>query len=311
VKGLVIRNTGSWYTVLTDDGQEIESKIKGNFRLKGIRSTNPVSVGDNVHIALATDGSAYITDIEARRNYIIRRASNLSKESHIIASNLDQALLLVTLAQPLTSTLFIDRFLVTAEAYKIPAVIAFNKTDLLTTPEDRQRLDEHIHLYTSIGYPCYTLSATNGDGLEPLRSVLVGKTTLFSGHSGVGKSTLINRFVPEAHLRTGKISDSHHRGMHTTTYSEMLPLFGGGYLIDTPGIKGFGIIDIGEAELAHYFPELFALSPQCHFYNCTHQHEPDCAVLQALNEGAIPPSRYKNYLNILADKGEAKYRAAP
>lgn len=307
--GLVIKNTGSWYTVKTDEGAIIESKIKGNFRLKGIRSTNPVAVGDRVELILNQEGTAFISAIEDRRNYIIRKSSNLSKQSHILAANIDQALLLVTVNRPQTSTTFIDRFLASAEAYRIPVVLLFNKIDLLDASERRYQ-ELLSRLYTTIGYRCLALSAQTGEGIEPLRELLIGQISLLSGNSGVGKSTLINRLLPDAHLRTAEISDAHNAGMHTTTFSEMLPLPEGGYVIDTPGIKGFGTFDIEREELGSYFKEIFRLSKDCRFNNCTHTHEPGCAVLQALQNHFVAESRYQSYLNMLEDKDESKYREA-
>ena len=306
MKGLVIKNTGSWYTVRTDDGQLIDCKIKGNFRLKGIRSTNPVAVGDWVQIVPNNEGTALITEIEDRRNYIIRKSINLSKQSHIIAANVDQAFLVITVVNPQTSTTFIDRFLASAEAYRVPVVLIFNKTDIL----DEQSLHYQqmmVHLYESIGYACRQISASKGDGVEELRPLLEGKVTLLSGNSGVGKSTLINQLIPHANLRTAEISDAHNLGQHTTTFSEMLEL-GGGWLIDTPGIKGFGTFDMEPEELTSYFREIFQFSKDCRFSNCTHTHEPGCAVLQALEDHYIAPSRYQSYLSMMEDKDEGKYR---
>ncbi len=307
MKGLVIKNTGSWYTVRTEDGKDIESKIKGNFRLKGIRTTNPIAVGDYVQIETNQEGTAFITEIEDRKNYIIRRASNLSKQSHIIAANVDQAMLIVTVNYPITTTVFIDRFLATAEAYRVPVKLVFNKIDRYNA-EDREYLEGLIHLYTTIGYPCSKLCARSEEGLDLLRDELKNKITVLSGHSGVGKSTIINKLVPNAKLRTGDISEYHNKGMHTTTFSEMISLPDGGYIIDTPGIKGFGTIDMEEAEISHYFPEIFKISSNCKFGDCTHRHEPGCAVLKAVEEHYISESRYKSYLSILDDKDESKYR---
>ena len=307
MRGLVIKNTGSWYTVRTDDGRDIESKIKGNFRLKDIRTTNPVAVGDRVDIDINTEGTAFITKIEDRKNYIIRRASNLSKQSHIIAANVDQAMLIVTVNYPITTTVFIDRFLATAEAYRVPVKLVFNKIDRYHGG-DRELLDDLVNLYTTIGYPCSMLCARTEEGLDVLREDLKGRITLLSGHSGVGKSTIINKLIPGVNLRTGDISEYHNKGMHTTTFSEMIPLSDGGYLIDTPGIKGFGTIEMEGAESAHYFTEIFKLSADCKFNNCSHRHEPGCAVLRAVEEHYISESRYKSYLSILDDKQESKYR---
>ena len=313
--GLVIKNTGSWYTVLTDDGQLIDCKIKGYVRLKGIRSTNPVAVGDRVQIVPNNEGTAFIAEIEDRRNYIIRKSINLSKQSHIIAANVDQAILVVTVANPQTSTTFIDRFLASAEAYRVPVILVFNKTDLLD--DDMRRYQEAmVNLYQTIGYECHQISAENGDGVDDLRPLLKDKITLLSGNSGVGKSTLINRLVPEANLRTSEISDAHNTGQHTTTFSEMIPLspitqhLTPGFLIDTPGIKGFGTFDMEPEELTSYFKEIFHFSQDCRFSNCTHTHEPGCAVLKALEDHYIAESRYQSYLSMLEDKDEGKYRAA-
>ena len=309
MKGLVVKNTGSWYTVLTDDGQLIESKVKGNFRLKGIRSTNPVAVGDRVELVANAEGTAFITAIEDRSNYIIRRSQNLSKQSHIIAANVDQAFLVVTVDFPQTSTTFIDRFLASAEAYRVPVVLVFNKTDLLDA--DLLRYQQMMMaLYENIGYHCVAISAETGDGIEALRPLLQQKITLLSGNSGVGKSTLINRLVPEANLRTAEISDAHNTGQHTTTFSEMISLPDGGWLIDTPGIKGFGTFDMEPEELTSYFPEIFRFSKDCRFSNCTHTHEPGCAVLQALEDHFIAQSRYQSYLSMMEDKDGSKYREA-
>ena len=303
--GLVIKNTGSWYTVLTDDGQLLECKVKGNFRIKGIRSTNPVAVGDGVTV----NSEGWIIDIDDRRNYIIRKSINLSKQSHIIAANVDQTLLVVTVNYPQTSTTFIDRFLASAEAYRVPVILVFNKTDLLDADEARYQ-QMLITLYETIGYQCSAISAETGEGVEELKKLLPGKMTLLSGNSGVGKSTLINRLVPGVNLRTAEISDAHNAGQHTTTFSEMIPLEGGGWLVDTPGIKGFGTFDMEPEELTSYFKEIFHFSKDCRFSNCTHTHEPGCAVLKALEDHYIAQSRYQSYLSMLEDKDQGKYREA-
>ncbi len=307
--GLIIKNTGSWYTVKTDDGRIVECKVKGNFRLKGIRSTSPVAVGDYVDIIMNAEGTALISAIDDRKNYIIRKASNLSKQSQIIAANLDLALLIITIKQPETSTTFIDRFLAGAEAYRVPVVLVFNKTDLLNDDE-RHYQQQMVTLYETIGYPCIEISAETGMGIDQLQTLLKQKVTLVSGNSGVGKSSLINAIIPHADQRTAEISNAHGTGMHTTTFSEMIELAEGGYLIDTPGIKGFGTFDIEREELTSYFKEIFEFSKDCKFNNCTHTHEPGCAVIQAVENHYISVSRYQSYLNMLADKDDSKYRAA-
>lgn len=294
--------------VRTDNGQLFDCKVKGNFRLKGIRSTNPVAVGDHVSITPSPDGvTALITAIDDRKNYIIRKASNLSKQSHIIAANVDLAALVVTIAHPETSTTFIDRFLASAEAYRVPVLLVFNKVDLYT-PEEQRLLEAVMHLYETIGYPCLAVSAALGEGIEAVREALRDRVTLFSGNSGVGKSTLLNQLIPEAQARTSAISEAHDTGMHTTTFSEMYDLPQGGAIIDTPGIKGFGTFDMEREEVAHYFREIFQVSADCRFNNCTHTHEPGCAVLQALENHHIAQSRYNSYLSMLEDKDEDKYR---
>ncbi|GHT71647.1 putative ribosome biogenesis GTPase RsgA [Bacteroidia bacterium] len=309
MRGLVVKNTGSWYQVFTDEGVHIDCKIKGNFRLKDIRSTNPVAVGDKVIIELNNEGTAFITEIEDRKNYIVRRSSNLSKQSHVIAANLDQALLIATVNYPITTTTFIDRFLATAEAYSIPVHIIFNKTDRYKD-NDKEYLNALINLYETVGYPCYKISVRMDENLDDIKKLLIGKTTLFSGHSGVGKSTLINRLIPDVELRTGDISEYHNKGVHTTTFSEMISIPEGGYIIDTPGIKGFGVFDMDGVEISHYFPEIFQFSHQCKFNNCTHRQEPGCAVIKAVQDAYISESRYRSYLSMMADEKESKYREA-
>ena len=290
---------------MTDDGQLLDCQVKGNFRIKGIRSTNPVAVGDRVTIS----DNRWITAIEDRRNYIVRKSINLSKQSHILAANVDQAFLMVTVSKPATSTTFIDRFLASAEAYRVPVVLIFNKSDLLSDDESRyQQL--MIQLYQTVGYECRAISAASGEGVEPLRPLLDGRITLLSGNSGVGKSTLINSLAPHANLRTAAISDAHQTGMHTTTFSEMIPLGEGAWIIDTPGIKGFGTFDMEREELTSYFKEIFEFSKQCRFSDCTHTHEPGCAVLKAVEDHYIAQSRYQSYLSMLDDKDENKYREA-
>lgn len=298
-------STGSSYTILDKTNGEIaEAGIRGKLRLKGARSTNPVAVGDVVDYETEEGGESVITEIHPRTNYIIRRASNLSKESHIIAANMDQAALVVTLVAPETKTEFIDRFLVTCEAYRIPATIVLNKCDILR--EAPEYIEEFRNIYEPAGYPVIAVSATGGDNIEAFSGYLKGKTTLLSGNSGVGKSSLIKRIEPDADVRTADISKSHLKGRHTTTFARMYPLREGGYIIDTPGIKGFGLIDIEPDELWHFFPEMMKYAPGCQFYNCTHVHEPGCAVRQAVEEGEISESRYASYMKILEE--DEKYR---
>lgn len=297
----VVRATGSWYDVL-HDGETVRCRIRGRLRLKGVRSTNPVVVGDEVACEADEGGDYVIADILPRRNYVIRRASNLSKESHIIAANVDQALLMASLRSPETPTEFVDRFLVTCEAYKVPVTILLSKLDL----QDAEAVAEFRAVYEGAGYRVLEVSVREGRGVEEVRKLLAGRTTLVSGNSGVGKSTLIQAIDPSLDIRTGEISESHHKGRHTTTFSTMYPLAGGGAVIDTPGIKGFGLIDIDEAELWHYFPEMMRVAPACRFYNCTHTHEPGCAVTEAVKAGEIAWPRYESYLKI-RDEDE-KYR---
>ena len=307
MKGLVIKNTGNTYLVRSDAGDDVWCRAKGNFRLKGIRSTSPVVVGDRVIFETNPDGTAFITEIEDRTNYIVRRASNLSKYSHILAANLDQAALCVTIREPETTTIFIDRFLVTAEAYRVPVYLVFNKIDIYDD-NDIEYLEGLIHLYSTIGYACLCVSAVTGEGLEEFGKLMKGKITLLAGHSGVGKSSLVNMLVKSPIQKVGKISEYHHKGMHTTTFSEMIELEEGGFVIDTPGIKGFGTVDMTVQEVSHYFPEIFRFAKDCRFYNCLHLNEPDCAVIQAVRNHYISESRYQSYLNILEDVNEGKYR---
>lgn len=313
--GLVIKNTGSWYMVKVDQkdglGDQAQPllpcKVKGNFRLKGIRTTNPVTVGDRVTVVPNSDGSAFITKIEERRNYIIRRASNLSKQAHILASNLDNVILIITVAHPVTSTTFIDRFLATAEAYRVPTTLVINKKDLYDADEIRYA-ENLAYLYKYIGYDVKIVSVSTGEGMEEIKELLKDKITLLSGHSGVGKSSFINAILPDQKIRTAELSDVHDQGMHTTTFSEMYELPDGGYIIDTPGIKGFGTIEFSKEETSHYFREIFKISEDCRFNNCTHTHEPGCAVRAALEDHRISQSRYDSYLSILEDENEGKYR---
>ena len=303
--GLVIKSTGSSYLVWFEDGQTLECHIKGNFRIRGIRSTNPVAVGDRVAVETLPDGTNWITDIEERKNYIIRRSTNLSKESHILAANLDRVALIVTLYHPTTSTTFIDRFLATAEAYRVPAVLLFNKEDLLT-PEQLEELEALRSIYESIGYPTYAISAQRGD-CDEIRTLFSEGVTLLSGNSGVGKSTLLNALFGREIARTGQISDAHDKGMHTTTFSEMYA-FGKGWIIDSPGIKGFGAVKMEKEEISHYFRDIFAVGRECRYGNCLHTGEPGCVVQQAVIEGRIAMSRYESYVSLLGDCDEAKYR---
>lgn len=306
MNGIVTKSTGSWYTVMTEDGLRHDCKLKGKFKIKGISSTNPISVGDKVHFDFLSDKDiGMITKIEDRANYIVRKSTKLSKRQHIIACNIDQAIIVVTLAFPRTSTGFVDRFLVTAEEYHIPAFIVFNKIDLY--PDDyKTYLSELKSLYEGIGYGCLVTSAFTGEGLDQLKELLKDKINLFVGHSGVGKSALVNTIQPGLNLKLGEISLHHLKGQHTTTFAEMHPLSFGGFIVDTPGIKELGMIHVKPSEIAGYFPEMRALLPQCKYYNCTHIHEPGCAVLSALEKGEISSSRYSNYIGMLDDKGIEK-----
>jgi ribosome biogenesis GTPase / thiamine phosphate phosphatase len=306
-KALVLKSTGSLYTVRTAEGDILDCKIKGSFRLKGIKNTNPLAVGDWVEIELQPNSTtAFITTIHQRKNYIIRRSSNLSKQAHIIAANIDQALLMVTLVYPETYVQFIDRFLASSEAYNIPAKLIFNKTDLYT-PETLQKMDYLQEVYTAIGYPCFSISVKENQGIEAVRKLLKDKVSVISGNSGVGKSSLINCLDNSLNLRTSEISDYHEKGKHTTTFTELFELNSGGYIIDTPGIKGFGLVDMNRNEIFHFFPEMFKISAQCQFYNCTHTHEPGCAVKASVENGSIAGFRYDSYLGLFFED-ESKYR---
>ena len=311
IDGVVVKNTGSSYIVRSNSGEEYPCRIKGNFRIKGIRTTNPVAVGDSVKIMHAADDAYYIKEILPRKNYIIRRASNLSKESHILGANIDRAILVASIFNPETPTTFIDRFLSTSEAYSIPALIVFNKSDLWT-PEITEYANELKDMYEKIGYEVIFTSATNGEGIEELKSLIKNKISLLAGNSGVGKTSLINALVPGLNLKTGDVSDIHHTGTHTTTFSEMIPLPEGGELIDIPGVKGFGMIEYQPAEVGHYFPEIFKKSSECRYGDCRHLGEPGCAVEEAVEKGEISPSRFASYLSIMEEvmqaKGEDKYR---
>ncbi len=312
VKGLVIKSTGSWYSVKSDAGEIIDCRIKGKLRMKEVRTTNPVAVGDRVEFELQYDETTkdgvtgIISSIESRKNYIIRKASNLSRESQIIAANIDHAFIVVTVNYPVTLPGFIDRYLVSAMAYRIPASLVFNKLDLYDE-KDYEKLEEYLNTYESIGYKCYQVSAEKNFNIEPLHEDIKGKICLFSGLSGVGKSSILNCIDPELSLKTGIISDHHQQGKHTTTFAEMFETHDGTYIIDTPGIRGFGVIDMAKEEIAHYFPEMFGLLDQCRFFNCTHTHEPGCAVKTAAEKGEIPATRYESYLSLI-EEDNGKYR---
>ena len=313
-RGLVIKSTGSWYTVEDENGETFECKIKGKFRIKGIKSTNPIAVGDHVEFKLQSASSdetekkiGLITTISERKNYIVRKSINLSKQSHIIAANIDQAILVVTMSFPVTTSTFIDRFLASAEAYRIPVLIVFNKSDLYST-EQKEELNLLKNTYQNIGYKCITTSAKTSKGLNELKEELKNKTNVINGHSGVGKSTLINILQPGLNLKTMEISDSHKTGKHTTTFSELHKFSFGGYIIDTPGIKAFGMLDMEPWEISHYFIEIFKISENCQYNNCSHTHEPGCVVKIAVENGEIAKSRFKSYLGLL--EIDEKYRPA-
>lgn len=309
MQGVVIKSSGSVYVVRTADGAAIDCRVKGNFRLKGIKSTNPVAVGDVVTFDVRADGTAYIVEIAERKNYIVRKASNLSKQSHILAANLDLCFLVVTISHPATSTTFIDRFLASAEAYRVPVVLVFNKADLYT-PEEVEELNYLRALYGSIGYKCLVTSAEKGEGIDVLKETMRGKVSLLAGNSGVGKSSLVNAVAPQLAAKVGEISKIHDTGMHTTTYTEMFEFMPDSFIVDTPGVKGFGSYAMEKEEIPHYFVEFFELSKDCKYGNCTHTHEPGCAVLAALERGEIAPSRYQSYLSMLDDEEEGKYRTS-
>ncbi|MDL2231761.1 ribosome small subunit-dependent GTPase A [Porphyromonadaceae bacterium OttesenSCG-928-L07] len=304
-KGIVIKSTGSFYTVRISEDEELACSIRGRLRTKGIRSTNPVAVGDWVDVEEDKDGCV-ITHIHERKNYLIRKSTNLSKESHIIASNIDQAVIIITISHPETSAVFIDRFLATCEAYTIRAILIFNKIDIYNEQEQAE-LEELIGLYEHIGYDCYAVSAKENTNIGEVKDIFQDKTTVLSGISGVGKSSLVNRIEPGLNLKTGTISTTHNTGKHTTTFAEMFPLSGGGFIIDTPGIRSFGMIDMKKEEISHYFPEIFKYSKDCRFHNCTHLHEPGCAVIEAIQEGHIHEKRYFSYISMMEEDGE-KYR---
>ena len=304
MRGIVVKSTGSWYSVRAESGEMLECRIKGKFRMKGIKTTNPVAVGDVVEVVANLDG-AVISRIEDRKNYIIRKSTNLSKEAHIIAANVDQAMLVVTVNHPVTSTVFIDRFLASVEAYRIPAVLVFNKIDLYDE-DDLMMLGALTRVYLDAGYECLHVSSLTGEGMEDVLAALKDKVTVFSGLSGVGKSSLINRVEPGLQLKVAEISESHDTGKHTTTFAEMFPLSFGGYIVDTPGIRAFGVIHMEKAEISHYFPEIFKRAGDCRFYNCTHIHEPGCRVKEALEQGEISRIRYEDYLNLYEELKEKR-----
>ena len=303
----MIKNLGSSYLVRAQDGKDYDCRIKGNFRIKGIKSTNPVAVGDNVEFDHRGDGDCLITTIAPRRNYIVRRPVNLSKQKHIIAANLDQAIMVATVSHPVTYTVFIDRFLATCEAYGVPAVLVVNKTDLYDRQE-KEYMESLMSLYRHIGYNCYAVSAATGDGIEEIARIITGKITLLAGNSGVGKSSIVNAIAPGFRARIGDLSQVHDSGTHTTTFSEMYETGPGTFIVDTPGIRGFGTFDIKKEEVGQYFPDIFHYAAQCRFHNCTHTHEPGCEVVKAVEQRLVSQSRYESYLSILNDEDENKYR---
>ncbi len=307
MKGVIIKSTGSWYTVRLENGEKVEARILGKFRISGIRTTNPVAVGDVVSTKKDDSGTIVINGIDERKNYIIRKSINLSKRSHILAANIDQSILVVTLAQPQTFTGFIDRFLVTAEAYHIPTVILFNKVDIYNEDE-LEKLKDLKEVYSQIGYQCIEVSATENINIDKVKDLMKNKTSMVSGHSGVGKSTLLNCIEPDLNLKTSEISESHLQGKHTTTFAEMFELSFGGYIIDTPGVKAFGLIDFDKNELSHYFLEMRARLNDCQFNNCQHINEPKCAIKEAVANGEIAEFRYHNYLSMYNDDQEESYR---